>query len=93
MSQFKHQEFAANWLMRDALCRELSDLDERQLLDVGVVRAEDGSLRLAEDPTQRVVPTWRGPGLFARVATSLRRWFGNRLSRRAGGTRIALLRD
>ena len=89
MSQFKHQDFAADWRIRDSLRRELSDLDERQLLDVGVVRAEDGSLRLAADPTQPVIPERRKPGLWAR----LQHWFGKRLSRRVGGVRIAVLRD
>jgi hypothetical protein len=38
------------------LVRELSHADARQLLDIGLVRAEDGSLRLAEDPSQPVGP-------------------------------------
>ena len=36
------------------LVRELSHADARQLLDIGLVRAADGSLRLAEDPSQPV---------------------------------------
>jgi len=33
-----------------SLTRELSDHDDRQLLDIGLVRGGDGSLRLADDP-------------------------------------------
>ncbi len=32
------------------LVRELADHDDRQLMDIGLVRGEDGSLRLAADP-------------------------------------------
>jgi len=39
-----------------SLSRELGHADNRQLLDIGLVRAADGSLRLAEDPSQRVGP-------------------------------------
>ena len=39
------------------LVRELSHADARQLLDIGLVRAADGSLRLAEDPSQPVGPS------------------------------------
>ncbi|HEY4164667.1 MAG TPA: hypothetical protein VGM59_16490 [Dongiaceae bacterium] len=35
-----------------SLARELADRDARLLLDIGLVRAEDGSLHLAEDPSQ-----------------------------------------
>jgi hypothetical protein len=38
------------------LVRELGHADARQLLDIGLVRAADGSLRLAEDPSQPVGP-------------------------------------
>jgi hypothetical protein len=38
------------------LLRELSDVDDRQLLDMGLVRAADGSLWLAEDPSRQVAP-------------------------------------
>jgi hypothetical protein len=34
-----------------ALVRELGDHDDRQLMDIGLVRAGDGSLRLADDPS------------------------------------------
>ena len=43
---------------RRSLSLELAHADARQLLDIGLVRAADGSLRLAEDPSQAV-----GPGL------------------------------
>jgi hypothetical protein len=33
-----------------SLVRELAEHDDRQLLDIGLVRGEDGSLRLAADP-------------------------------------------
>jgi hypothetical protein len=38
------------------LVQELRHADARQLLDIGLVRAADGSLRLAEDPSQPVGP-------------------------------------
>jgi len=41
---------------RGTLVRELSHADARQLLDIGLVRAADGSLRLAEDPAQPIGP-------------------------------------
>jgi hypothetical protein len=34
-----------------ALVRELGDHDDRQLMDIGLVRAGDGSLRRADDPS------------------------------------------
>jgi hypothetical protein len=39
-----------------SLKRELADVDARQLLDIGLVRAEDGSLRMAHDPSVAAVP-------------------------------------
>jgi hypothetical protein len=33
------------------LVRELADHDNHQLMDIGLVRGEDGTLRLATDPT------------------------------------------
>ena len=33
-----------------SLVRELADHDDRQLMDIGLVRGEDGTLRLATDP-------------------------------------------
>ncbi|MDQ7248148.1 hypothetical protein [Dongia sedimenti] len=41
---------------RRALTLELAEVDARQLLDMGLVRAADGSLRLAEDPSRQVAP-------------------------------------
>jgi hypothetical protein len=35
-----------------ALVRELADHDDHQLLDMGLIRAADGSLRLADDPAR-----------------------------------------
>jgi hypothetical protein len=40
-----------------ALLRELGDHDDRQLLDIGLVRAGDGSLRLADDPSRDALST------------------------------------
>jgi len=37
-----------------SLSQELSGVDQRQLLDIGLVRAADGSLRLSEDPAQPI---------------------------------------
>jgi Domain of unknown function (DUF1127) len=39
-----------------SLVRELADHDDHQLLDIGLVRAADGSLRLAADPAQPAAP-------------------------------------
>ena len=41
---------------RRTLVQELAGVDDRQLLDIGLVRAADGSLHLAEDPSQPVCP-------------------------------------
>jgi hypothetical protein len=41
---------------RRTLVGELAGVDDRQLLDIGLVRAADGSLRLAEDPAVQVAP-------------------------------------
>ena len=52
---------------------KLRGVDDRQLLDMGLVRAADGSLWLAEDPSRPVVPDplqrragalWRGVAGF-----------------------------
>jgi hypothetical protein len=60
---------------RSGLAPELAHADDRQLLDIGLVRAADGSLRRAEDPSQPA-----GPGLPRRswsavsAAAGLFRW-------------------
>ena len=64
-------------LARHGLAQELRGVDDRQLLDMGLVRAVDGSLWLAEDPSRPVVPDplqrragalWRGlAGFWRRV--------------------------
>jgi hypothetical protein len=41
---------------RRSLSLELAHADARLLQDIGLVRAEDGSLRLAEDPAELAVP-------------------------------------
>jgi hypothetical protein len=41
---------------RRSLVRELADVDDRQLLDMGLVRGADGALWLAEDPSVSVAP-------------------------------------
>ena len=43
-------------LARHGLKTELRDLDARQLMDIGLVRSEDGALWLAEDPAHQVSP-------------------------------------
>ena len=40
-----------------ALVRELADHDDHQLLDIGLIRAADGSLRQVEDPSQDALAT------------------------------------
>ncbi len=62
---------------RRALVRELGDVDERQLLDMGLVRAADGSLRLAEDPSVQVAPEplQRRIRAFLGGMAGLFRWF------------------
>ena len=39
-----------------SLTDTLRDHDARQLLDIGLVRGEDGTLRLASDPTILAIP-------------------------------------
>jgi ABC-type uncharacterized transport system ATPase subunit len=61
---------------RRSLSAELAGVDERQLLDIGLVRAADGSLRLADDPSQPIGPERerrRLRAFFAGVA-GLFRW-------------------
>ena len=59
-------------LSHRSLSLELAHADARLLLDIGLVRAADGSLRLAEDPAKPV-----GPGLPRQsweAAAGLFRW-------------------
>ena len=53
------------------LTRELADHDDHQLLDIGLVRASDGSLRLADNPEQAAAPV-AGATPFAGLANALR---------------------
>jgi hypothetical protein len=43
-------------IWNQSLIRELADHDAHRLLDIGVVRAEDGSLRVAADPALSATP-------------------------------------
>ena len=58
------------------LRRELARVDDRQLLDIGLVRAADGSLRLAEDPSQPIGPDRQQSRLraFLGALAGLFRW-------------------
>ena len=58
-----------------SLARDLADQDARQLLDIGLVRAADGSLRLASDPSQPVGPE-RPSARWRRFAEALARLGG-----------------
>ena len=62
---------------RRSLDLELAHADDRLLLDIGLVRAADGSLRLAEDPSQPVGPDRPRPRLkgFLEGLGGLWRWF------------------
>ena len=62
---------------RRTLVLELAHCDDRQLLDIGLVRAADGSLRLAEDPSQPVGPDRPRQRLkgFLEGLAGLWRWF------------------
>jgi hypothetical protein len=57
-----------------SLLRELADHDARRLMDIGVVRAEDGSLRLATDPAVPAVP-FVAPAASAGFAAPIRALF------------------
>lgn len=59
------------------LYHALADRDARLLLDIGLVRAEDGSLRRAEDPSQPVGPDLprRRFKAFLEALGGLWRWF------------------
>lgn len=61
---------------RRDLTRELADVDDRQLLDIGLVRAADGALCLAEDPSHQVAPAplQRHLWAFWRSLVGLVRW-------------------
>ena len=54
-----------------SLTRELAHHDAHRLLDIGVVRADDGSLRLADDPSRPAAATVAEPG----IATAVRALF------------------
>jgi hypothetical protein len=58
-----------------SLSLELAHVDDRQLLDIGLVRGADGSLRLASDPAQVVgpdLPRRTGRTLFAALTGTFR---------------------
>jgi hypothetical protein len=61
---------------RRGLALELAHADDRQLLDIGLVRAADGSLRLAEDPSQPAGPDLpqRSWSAVSAAAAGLFRW-------------------
>lgn len=68
------------YTQRRDLTRALADVDDRQLLDMGLVRAADGALCLAEDPSRQVAPEpverrlrafWRGLAGLARWVRGL----------------------
>lgn len=66
-------------LARHGLKSELRDLDDRQLLDIGLVRSEDGALWLAEDPAHQVSPPLlqrQLSAILAGLAGALRQVFG-----------------
>jgi hypothetical protein len=61
---------------RRTLVQELAGQDDRQLLDIGLVRGADGSLRLAADPWQPVgsdLPRRRLKAFFGALA-GFSRW-------------------
>jgi hypothetical protein len=62
---------------RRTLVRELADVDDRQLLDMGLVRGADGALYLAEDPSRQVAPdrVARRFRAFLDGVVGLTRWF------------------
>jgi hypothetical protein len=58
-----------------SLLRELADHDARLLLDLGLIRGDDGALRLASDPEQPITaPVPRRPvtNLVGAIHTFLR---------------------
>jgi uncharacterized protein YjiS (DUF1127 family) len=52
-----------------SLLRELAEHDDRQLLDIGLVRGEDGSLRLATDPAQAITPPAPDPAAISLIGS------------------------
>jgi hypothetical protein len=62
---------------RRSIDLELAHADDRLLLDVGLVRAADGTLRLVEDPSQPVglVTPRRRFSAFLEGLGGLWRWF------------------
>ena len=48
-------------IWNQSLIRELADHDAHRLLDIGVVRAGDGSLRVAADPALPAIPVAAQP--------------------------------
>ena len=61
---------------RRTLVRELADVDDRLLLDIGLIRAADGSLRVAEDPSRPVGPNlpWRRSKAVLEGVAGFFRW-------------------
>lgn len=59
---------------RRSLVGELADVDDRQLLDIGLVRAADGSLWLAEDPSRPLGPVRPRQSLTAVLDTLAGLW-------------------
>ena len=58
-----------------SLTLELAHADDRLLLDIGLVRGADGSLRLASDPAERVgpdLPRRAGRALFEALSGTFR---------------------
>jgi hypothetical protein len=68
-----------------SLTQELARHDDHRLLDIGVVRAEDGSLWLAADPSRPAIPERALASRVAGVARSILREIRDTLaSARAG---------
>jgi uncharacterized protein YjiS (DUF1127 family) len=58
-----------------SLLRELAEHDDRLLLDIGLVRGDDGALRSAADPEQAITapaPRHRVTNLIGAIHTFLR---------------------
>jgi hypothetical protein len=54
---------------QSSLLRALRDHDARMLRDIGLIRGEDGALRLAGDPARLALPPrrWALGGLWSRL--------------------------